>query len=105
MFVAKVDENSRKAAVSAAYERALAQAKMLFSVSGKSLGNLKSLRTGDVPLPAPEVTETTYGTAYPAYANFATSQPAGMGNDEAQSASPRGLKVIVRVEAEFALAD
>jgi uncharacterized protein YggE len=105
MFVAKIDEESRKNAVSAAYERALAQAKMLSTVTGKSLGNLKSLRTGDVPVPATEEIESTYGTAYAAYANFAASQPAGVGIDEAQSASPRGLKVIVRVEAEFMLAD
>jgi hypothetical protein len=105
MFVAKIDENSRKEAVSAAYERALAQAKMLSSVSGKSLGNLKSLRAGDVTAPATEVIDSTYGTPYAAYANFAASQPAGVDNDEAQSASPRGLKLIVRVEAEFALAD
>jgi uncharacterized protein YggE len=105
IFVAKIDEESRKAAVSAAYERALAQAKMLSSVSGKSLGNLKSLRTGDVPVPATEEIESTYGSAYAAYANYAASQISGVGIDEAQSTSPRGLKVIVRVEAEFALAD
>jgi uncharacterized protein YggE len=105
MFVAKIDEESRRKAVSAAYERALAQAKMLSSVSGKSLGNLKSLRTGDVPVPATEEIESTYGTAYAAYSNFTASQPAGVGIDEAQSTSPRALKLIVRVEAEFALAD
>jgi hypothetical protein len=105
VFVAKVDEAQRKVAVSAAYERATAQAKLLASVSGKSLGELKSLRTGDVPIPATEEIESTYGSAYAAYATYAASQTSGAAVDEAQSTSPRGLKLIVRVEAEFALAE
>jgi uncharacterized protein YggE len=105
VFVAKVDEAQRKAAVSAAYERATAQARLLASVSGKSLGALKSLRTGDVPVPATEEFESTYGVAYAAYATYAASQTTSVAVDEAQNASPRGLKLIVRVDAEFALAE
>ena len=106
MFVAKVDEKSRKEAVSAAYERATEQARMLSSVSGKSLGNLKSLRTGDVPVSATEEMEATYGAAYAAYASYAAAaQMSSVAVDEAQNASPRGLKLIVRVEAEFALGE
>jgi uncharacterized protein YggE len=105
VFIAKVDDEARKAAIIAAYERAIAQAKLLASVSGKSLGNLKSLRTGDVPVPATEEIESTYGAAYASYAAYAASQMSSVAIDEAQNASPRGLKVIVRVEAEFALAE
>jgi uncharacterized protein YggE len=107
MFVAKIDEKARKAAISAAYERAFAQAKMLASVSGKSLGNLQSLRTADVPVPATEGIESIYGAAYAAYTNYAASQTmtSSVAIDEAENASPQGLKVFVRVEAEFALAD
>jgi uncharacterized protein YggE len=105
MFVAKINEDDRKIAVSAAYERATAQAKMLSSVTGKSLGSLKSLRTGDVPAPATDEIESSYGSAYAAYASYAGAQMSGVAMDEALNTSPQGLKLVVRVEAEFALAN
>jgi hypothetical protein len=105
MFVAKINEDDRKKAVSAAYERATAQAKMLSSVTGKSLGSLKSLRTGDVPIPATDEMESAYGQAYAAYASYAGAQMNGVAMDEALNTSPQGLKLLVRVEAEFALGE
>ncbi len=105
MFVAKVDEEVRKKAVGAAYERAMAQAKMLSSLTGKPLGSLKALRTGDVPVSATEEIESAYGPAYAAYASYAAAQMNGVAIDEALNTSPQGLKLVVRVEAEFALAD
>jgi uncharacterized protein YggE len=105
MFVAKIDEADRKAAVVAAYERAMAQAKMLASVTEKPLGSLKSLRASDVPLPATEEIESTYGPAFAAYATFAPGPINSLTADEALNESPKNLKLIVRVEAEFALAE
>jgi uncharacterized protein YggE len=105
MFVAKIDEETRKQAVKAAYDRAMTQAKMLSSVTGKALGNLKMLRTGDVPVPATDEIESTYAQAYAAYASYAPGPISSVAVDEALSASPRSLKLVVRVEAEFALAE
>jgi uncharacterized protein YggE len=105
MFVAKVDEKVRKKAVSAAYEQAMAQAKMLSTLTGKPLGSLKSLRTSDVPVAATEEIESTYGPAYAAYASYAATQTNGVTMDEALNTSPQGLKLVVRVEAEFALGE
>jgi hypothetical protein len=105
MFVAKFDDEVRKKALSAAYERAMAQAKMLSTLTGKPLGNLKSLRTGDVPVPATDEMESAYGQAFAAYASYAAAQTNGVNTDEALNTSPQGLKLVVRVEAEFALAE
>ena len=73
---------------------------MLSSLTGKPLGSLKSLRTGDVPVPATEEIESTYGPAYAAYSSYAAAQMNGVTIDEAQNTSPQGLKLVVRVEAD-----
>jgi uncharacterized protein YggE len=108
MFVANIDATVRKKALRRAYDRALAQATMLASIAGKKLGNLKTLRAGDVPVPATEDIESTYGQAFAAYTAYAAYAPGpinGLTSDDALNVSPKGLKLIVRVDAEFALAE
>ena len=51
LFVAKVDEAARKAALKAAYDQALADANLLAAATGQKLGDLVSLRSEDVLLP------------------------------------------------------
>lgn len=100
LFIAKVDDVSRLKAVKAAYDEAVARAEMLSSVTGHKRGDLVSLRSGETPVVAPEEFDSLYGATSAAYAANWLPDAAG---DEAQNASPSGLKYHARVDAEFAL--
>lgn len=104
LFVAKVDDEQRKEGIKAAYERAVAQAKMLAGVTGKQLGDLVSLRTSDLPSAGPDNLASMYNVSYTAYAALAADQMSGAISNEALNLSPSELKLIVHVDAEFALA-
>src|SRR5437588_4537145 len=56
LFVAKVDDDTRKKAVKAAYDRAVAQAELLATATGHKIGELVTLRSSDIPPSGPDET-------------------------------------------------
>jgi uncharacterized protein YggE len=101
LFVADVDEQSRKQALKTAYDRAVAQAETLASVSGHKLGDLVSLRCDDSHLPSPEDGAAAYAAMAGIYPGVRSFEPPTTG---AQSTSPSGLKFNTKVDVEFAIA-
>ncbi len=100
MFVAKVDDDSRKRAAKEAFDRAKAQANLLASATGHKTGELMSLRSGDMPSNGAGENGFAYQAAYAAYA---ASGMDGVTADEAQSPGASDLKYATRLEVEFAL--
>src|SRR5205823_2521961 len=100
LFVAKVDDGSRRKAVKSAYDRAVAQAELLAAATGHKTGELITLRASDIPPSGPDESGRAYMTAYGA---FAASGMDIFTGDEAQSPSAGELKFNTRVDVEFAL--
>jgi uncharacterized protein YggE len=100
LFVAKVDDESRKKAFKAAYDRAVARAEMLSTVAGYKMGDLISLRCNDAPVVGTDELESVYNSPYAAYA---ANRLPGSSGDETQGASPNDLKFNAGVDVEFAL--
>jgi uncharacterized protein YggE len=102
-FVAKVDEESRKAAIKAAYDRAFAQAETLAAVTSHKLGNLVSLRCEETPSTEADAAMPNYAAAMSAaYLGLNANNIAN--HTDALSNSPAGLKLNVQVHVEFAIA-
>jgi uncharacterized protein YggE len=99
LFVAKLDEETRKQAIKAAYDRAVAQAQTLAAATGHKLGDVVSLRCEDRPSSGVGDVQAQYAAvSYPGVNMFRAD------GDVALSTDPGGLGIGVKVDVAFAIA-
>lgn len=96
-FVAKIEPAARQGAIKSAYEKAVAEAKLLASVTDRELGKLVRLHCNEgrvlSSIPA-------YPTPFVVAPNIQAAEPT---DDEVTASSPDDLKLRVHVETEFQL--
>jgi uncharacterized protein YggE len=99
-FVAKVDDETRTKVMRAAYERAVATAKILAAAAGFRLGELVSIRCDE----APSTGTNEVVSPYAAFPSVAGAPAFKASSDVAISADPGGLRFGVTVDVAFAKA-